>query len=349
MSLFDFFKKSNKKGQGIQPENEELFSPEQNKKRYDAAMDFLQYFQEKTPLLNGKPHPGTVLSIGAGLAGTSLFRAINKKDVDPGVVVLSEEVNQAYPQLLNLFAYYCKQNGIDVMAKPVVSEFPEGDKPLMELAQIQGEYQDQYIEIMNKHGLDYLESARAGMIVCSILFNYHCLKNKDIDPYVATGIVVMGIVEGAKTSPVQRNSQETTPASNNSSNANEAAELIRTIAESSVSGSGSRLVLGDKDAVVQEAIDNGGKFILVHPEVENQLKSGNFDPFLIYVTALTIEMESQISRIDFVKSDVGTLLQEWSDKAHDQASVHVRLMLWLQENAEGYGYQRNGNSWKRKG
>ena len=83
-------------------------------------MDFLQFFQEKTPLLNGRPHAGTVLSIGARLVGTSLYRSINKKDFSPSSVVLSEEVNQAYPQLLYLFAHYCKQNGIDVMAKPLV-------------------------------------------------------------------------------------------------------------------------------------------------------------------------------------------------------------------------------------
>ncbi len=96
------------------------------------------------------------------------------------------------------------------MAKPVVTEFPEQDKPLMELAQVQAEYQDQYNEIMKKHGLDYLEGARAGMILCSIVFNYHCIANKDIDPYVATGIVAMGVVEGAKTSPVSLKSKDAT-------------------------------------------------------------------------------------------------------------------------------------------
>ena len=108
-------------------------------------------------------------------------------------MVLSEEVNEAYPQLLNLFAYYCKQNGIDVMAKPLVTEFPEKDKSLMELTQVQENYQVEYNEIMKKYGLDYLESTRAGMIVCSIFFNYHCVSKKDIDPYVATGIVAMNV------------------------------------------------------------------------------------------------------------------------------------------------------------
>ncbi len=168
MPLSDLFKKSPKK----EPtKGNPLGSPEMQKKRADAALEFMQAFQEKLPLVGGKPHAGTVLSAAARLAGTSLFRSINKKDITPGVVVLSEEVNQAYPQLLNLFAFYCKQNGIDVMSRPLVTSFPEKDKPLMELAEIQAEYQDQYNAIMKKHGLDYLEGAQAGMIVCSMVFN----------------------------------------------------------------------------------------------------------------------------------------------------------------------------------
>ena len=341
MSLKDFFKKSPKKPKQDNP----LGSPEQQKKRYEAATDFLQFFQEKTPLLNGR----TALSIGARLAGTSLFRSLNKQNVEPGAVVLSEEVNLAYPQLLNLFAFYCKQNGIDVMAKPLVQEIPEQDQPLMELSQVQAEYQKEYNLIMEKHGLDYLESAWAGMIVCSILFHYHCINNKDIDPYIATGIVAMGVVEGAKTSPVPLNSKGAARASENGSKEQHVTKLIRTIAESSISGSGSRLVLGERDAAMQEALKNGGKYILVHPEVANQLKQANIDSLVVYVTSLIIEMENKISQIDFIDADVDKLAQEWSGKPEENAPIYVRQILWLKENAEKFGYQQSGNSWKLKG
>jgi hypothetical protein len=357
MPLFDFFKKSNKKepakkitdSDEKKPDQEKLFlSPERQKKRYEAAMEFLKLFQERTPLVNGKPHAGTVMSVPARLAGTSLFRSINKKDFPPGVVVLSEEVNQAYPKLLNMFAYYCKQNGIDVMAKPVVIEFPEKDKPLMELAQIQAEYQNQYNEIMKKHGLDDLEGAWAGMIVCSIVFHYHCISNKDIDPYVATGIVAMGVVEGAKTSPAPVNSGGSSPRPNNNAKENDAEGLMKTIAGTSISGSGRRLVLGDQDAVIQEALKNGGKYILVHPEVARQLQQAGMDPYIVYITALTIEMESKISQIDFVNVDVERVAQEWRNKPKDQSPVYIRQLLWLKSNAEKYGYRQSGNSWKLK-
>ena len=195
----NLFKKSPKK----EPDtNNPLGSPEMQKKRYDAAMEFVKVFQEKIPLVGGKPHAGTVLSTAARIAGTSLYRSMNySRGVTPGVVVLSEEVNQAWPQLMNLFAFYCKQNGIDVLSKPLVTEFPEKDKPRLEIAFVQAEYQDQYNEIMKKYGLDYLDGARAGIIFCSIVFQYHCMQIKDIDPYVATGVIAMGVVEGAKTAP----------------------------------------------------------------------------------------------------------------------------------------------------
>lgn len=264
MPLFDFFKKSdkkespkgNEKQRGEQSGKDTLLSPEMQKNRYDAAVEFLKLFQGKTPLLNGMPHAGTVLSIGACLASTSLYRAINKKDFAPGVVVLSEEVNLVYPQLLNLFAYYCKQYGIDVMSKPLMTEFPEDDKPLMNLSQIQTAYQDEYNEIMKKHGLDYLESARSGIVVCSIFFNYHCINSKDIDPYVATGIVARGVIEGAKTSPVPLKSEGASEVKKAGTKADEAENFIKTIASSSISGSGNRLVLGEQNAVMQEALKN---------------------------------------------------------------------------------------------
>ena len=363
MSPFDFFKKSNKKkpakntppnssgGQGNQPQSatdNPFSSPELNKKRYEAAIEFLELFQEKMPLVNGKPHPGTVLSIGARLAGTSLFRWINKKDFTPGVVILSEEVNTAYPQLLNLFAIYCKQFGTDVMAKPIVTDFPEGDRPLMDLPQIQTEYQDQYNEIMKKHGLNYLESARAGALICSILFNYHCIASKDIDPYVATGIVAMGVVEGAKTSPVPLNSEGQAKSSNPDKKGTEATELLKKIASSSISGSGTTLFFGERDAAVQEALDQNGKFILVHPEVESKLKESNIAPYAVYVVALIIEMQSRIPQIDFVGGNVDQLVRQWSGKPQEQVPVHVRQIMWLKDNAEKFGYQQSGNSWKLK-
>jgi len=351
MPFSDLFKKPSPKEtekipakKASNPPTDDFMSPEMQKKRYDAALEFLQAFQERMPLVGGKPHAGTVLAVAARLAGTSLFRSLNyQKDVTPGVVVLSEEVNQAWPQLMNLFAFYCKQNGVDVKAKPMVTNFPEKDKPLMTVEQVFHEYQDQYHQIMKKYGLDYLEGARAGMVVCSIIFEYH--KIKDIDPYVATGIVTMGVVEGAKTAPPPLKSEKSSPPAEQN---NQIPELLKSIAVSQTNGSGQRLVIGEGVQSMMEALGNGGKYVMLHPEVENKLKQNNIDPYLIYETALRMEIGAGISRIDLAGENVEQILQAWKGKTTAQAPSHVRQVLWLEVNANSLGYERRGNSWVSK-
>ena len=263
MPLFDFFKKPSKKEEHSQPQqvDKDLMSPEMQQKRYEAAMEFVKELQEKIPLVGGRPHAGTVLAIAARLAGTNLYRSMNyKQDVKPGTVVLSEEVNQAWPQLMNLFAIHCKQNGMDVLSSPLVTEFPQKDKPLMTVEQVQLEYQDQYDAIMKKHGLDHLNAARAGMMVAAIAFQYHCVRAKDIDPRIGTGIVAMGVVEGAKTAPPPLGTPNTIalPKKNNA-----------------------RLVLGEDEAAAREARENGGVFIQLPPGMMDILKAGNM-PYAVY-------------------------------------------------------------------
>ena len=338
MPLSDLFKRSPKKEsvQASQTEpvkpstrDESLLSPEMQKKRYDAAMEFMKAFQERIPLVGGKPHAGTVLSVAARLAGSSLYRSLNYKNgIAPGVVVLSDEVNETWPQLMNLFAFYCKGHGLDVMSKPVVTTFPEQDKPRMEVEQVLAEYQEQYHEIMKKHGLDYLNGARAGIIVCSILFEYHCKEARDIDPFVAAGIVAMGIVEGAKTAPPPLGARTSKESTMNKTSKND-----------------DRLVLGERDAAIQEALDHGGAFIDVNPEILRMLKEKNIDPYLIYEKALVQKIEEKVSRIDFVQANVDELFEEWKSKPEAQAPVHVRLILWLKKNAKAHGYEQSGNSW----
>jgi hypothetical protein len=305
--------------------NEAMRSPELQKKRYEAALEFLTAFEERMPLVNGKPHAGTVLAVVARLGGTSLYRSLNSgKDVTPGVVVLSEEADRIWPQLMNLFASYCKQRGIDVTAKPMVTQFPEKDTPLLTVDQVLQEYQDQYYEVMKKHGLDYMNAARAGMIVCSIIFEYHN-KSKDIDPYVAAGIVAMGIVEGAKTAPPPLGA-----------------------APKSGMKKMSRLVLGEPEAAREEALATGAIYIELNPEVQKVLQQKQIDPYLVYEQGVRKQMEEKIVRIDFVKSDVDALFEAWRSKPQAQAPIHVRLIFWLKNNANTYGYEQIGNSWVLK-
>jgi hypothetical protein len=345
MSLFDLFKKSPKKEPG---KDDPFGSPEMQKKRYEAATEFVAALKEKTPLVGGVPHAGTVLAVPARLAGSSLYRSLDyRDDIAQGVVVLSEKVNEAYPQLLNQFTYYCKQHGFDVLSKPLVTQFPEQHRPLMSVEQILAEYQDQYQGIMKKHGLHYPEGARAGMIVCSIFFEYFCKQAKTIDPFVANSIVAMGVVEGAKTAPPPLDSRvsKSAPSTGNAPGNNQLSDLIVSIARNSTSGSGDRLVIGEGMAPMQEALSHGGKYILVHPAVLSKLKESNIDAFLIYAAALQAETEARIPRIDFVGGNVDELVNAWSGRPEAETPVHVRQLQWLKRVARAHGYEQSGNSW----
>lgn len=125
-------------------------------------------------------------------------------------------------------------------------------------------------------------------------------------------------------------------------------DLVKIIARTSISGSGARLVLGDQDSAIQEALKNGGKFVLVHPEVIGKLQQAGLDPYIVHITALINQMEARIAQIEFVNAGVEGLVQEWSNKPKDQVPFHVRQMVWLKANAEKFGYQQDGNRWKLK-
>src|SRR5574341_92042 len=241
MPLSDLFKKSLKK----EPVRDDPFgSPELQKRRYDAAMEFLGVLQANFLSSDGEGHAGTVLSVAAWLTGTSLYRSLNyKHNPAPGVMMLSNEVNEVGPKIMSIFQYYLHQNGIDLRPDQLILNPPDEHKPLKDILQIQNEFQDQYHEIMKKHGLDYLDGAKAGTIICSIVFHYHCVKRQDMDPRLGAGMISMGIITAAKTSPMPLKPEGSI-------------SLPADKAESK-----SRLVLGERDAAIQEALDNGGFFI----------------------------------------------------------------------------------------
>ena len=346
MPLSDLFKKSPKK----EPAKENPFgSPEMQKKRYDAAVEFLGVLQEILLSADGRGHAGTNLSVAAWLAGTSLYRSMNyKQSPPPGTVMLSEEVNRAWPELLNLFLYYCQRSGIELKPDQFVTKAPNEHKPQMAILDAQERFQDRYNEIMKKHGLDYLDGARAGMIVCSIVFQHHCTRASDIDLNAGAGIISMALVEGAKTSPAPLNSRssQSAPAPGSSQKNDQFSDLLKGVAQNSIDGNGTRLVLGEGMAPMSEALKNGGKYILVHPEVIKKLEENGIDGFLVYEAALNMELASKIPQIDFVSGNVVELIQQAQGKPEHHIPLHVRQLLWLRENAGNYGYRQDGNSWK---
>jgi hypothetical protein len=125
-------------------------------------------------------------------------------------------------------------------------------------------------------------------------------------------------------------------------------QLLRSLATNSASGSGKRLIIGEGMEPMREALKNGGKYLLLHPEAVNKLKQNGIDPFLIYEAGMRMEMEAKISQIDLVGANVDELLQAWSNKPQEQTPIHVQQVIWLNANSNSLGYERSGNSWKLK-
>ena len=109
-----------------------------------------------------------------------------------------------------------------------------------------------------------------------------------------------------------------------------------------------RLLLGEREAVLQEARAFGGIYIDPNPAVLSTLQGANIDPYLIYERGMLAQIEKKIPRIDFVQADVDVLFQEWIGKPQGQVPIHVRLIFWLKNNAAVHGYQQHGNSWLLK-
>jgi hypothetical protein len=329
MPLSDLFKKPAKKEP---PKNDPFGSPEMQKKRYDAALEFLGVLQNNFLSSEGKGHAGTTLSVAAWMSGTSLYRAIGyKQDPPPGTVMLSDEVNRAWPELMNLFLYYCQRNGIEIKADQMVLDPPAEQKPKIEIQPAQAQFQDIYNEIMKKHGLDYLDGARAGMIACSVVFHYHCTRTRDIDPNVAAGIVSMGVVAGAKTVPP--------PLGPGGAAGKDRVGNVK---------NDDRFLVGEREAVIRESQTHGGAYVDPHPQVLATLKAGGIDPYLIHEQGMVAQIEKKITRIDFVQADVNRLFDEWKTKPEANIPIHVRQILWLKKNAAARGYEQQGNSWVLK-
>jgi hypothetical protein len=106
-----------------------------------------------------------------------------------------------------------------------------------------------------------------------------------------------------------------------------------------------RLLLGEREAVLQEARTRGGIYIDLHPQALNMLQAANIDPYLIHEQGMRKQIEAKISRIDFVQANVDEMFEEWKSKPEGQAPIYVRLIFWLKNNARSYGYEQTGNSW----
>lgn len=178
--------------------------PENVKRGREAALEVIPLLMRKFASPDGRVHAGTILSTAAWLTGTSLYRVFHARtDSPPGTPVKSEEINKEWESLMYLFEEYNYGRADIPVGQFLLAAMLAGDKhkPRTTMLDVQKEFQESYHQTMKKHGFDGLESARAGVVLCSVLFQHHCQTVKDIEPNVAAGLIAEGILEAAKTAP----------------------------------------------------------------------------------------------------------------------------------------------------
>jgi len=177
--------------------------PETLRRGREAALELLPILKTKLVASDGRLHAGTMLSAAAWLTGTSLYRSFKfKEEARPGTIIKSDKVNKEWESLIYLLEQYSFQKADIPVGRLVLAAMaaPAFFKPEVEMLYVQSELQGQYNAVMKKQGFDYLDGARVGIILCSILIQQYSAA-RIIDPDVAAGMVAHRIFEAATAVP----------------------------------------------------------------------------------------------------------------------------------------------------
>lgn len=202
MQPFDLFKKFIQK-EPAEVQNPSLPLPDHLQRAREAALEFLSILKTKLVASDGSLHAGTMLAAAAWLTGTSLYRSFGFKGESPsGSIIKSNEVNATWEGLIHLLEQYNFQRTDIPVGRLMMAAMGAHDRlqPEVQMLYVQSELQGRYNSVMKKHAFGYLDGARVGIILCSILIQqYHTARI--IDPEAASGLVAAKILEAAKTIP----------------------------------------------------------------------------------------------------------------------------------------------------
>ena len=201
MAISDIFRKFTKK-EPVQAYNNPSSTDHLERAR-QAALEFLSTLETHLTASDGSLHAGTMLAAAAWLTGTSLYRSFNFKEDSPsGTIIKSNEVNATWEGLIYLLEQYTFKKADIPIGYLILTTMGarNSHQPQAEMLYVQSELQGRYNAVMKKHGFGYLDGARVGIILCSILIQqFHATRIIELEP--AAGIVAEKILEAAKTIP----------------------------------------------------------------------------------------------------------------------------------------------------
>lgn len=168
-------------------------------KQIDAAQEFANATIHALKTDRGL-HAETAIAATARMAGTFLFRSFrfSTKGIEPGQVVLSGLANEQGPELIQMMNDALSHVGIHLNEEEMGRAPGPENQPHQGFLETQKHLEPLYTAIKNRHRLSAKEAAKSGAIAAALLIR-QC--SQVLNPNVAFGIAVYGIIEGTKTAP----------------------------------------------------------------------------------------------------------------------------------------------------
>lgn len=201
--LFSHLLKKFNKSPSVLVEAKPSSLPDHLKRAREAALEFLSVMKTHLAAADGSLHAGTMLCAAAWLTGTSLYRSFRfKGESAPGSVIQSNEINMTWEGLIHLLEQYSFHKADIPVGHLMMAAMaaPDLHQPQVEMLYVQKELQGKYNAVMKKHGFGYLDGARVGIMLCSILIQQYGAA-RVIDPEPAAGLVAEKVLAAAKTIP----------------------------------------------------------------------------------------------------------------------------------------------------
>jgi len=184
----------------IPVKEDSFFLPGDLKRTHEAALETLSLLKTQLHASDGSPHAPTILFTAAWLTGTSLYQSLQYEKISlPGTMVTLQDLNREWDSLVYLLEEYTLQRSNVPIGRIVLAAMavPPSFKPQIGVSDVQGELQAQYTSVMKKHGFDFTEGTRVGVLLCSILIQEYN-RAGIIDADAATGLAAQGIFEAAR-------------------------------------------------------------------------------------------------------------------------------------------------------
>jgi hypothetical protein len=170
------------------------------KRHFEAGREMVDILAAKLGK-NRAVHSETVISAGARMAGTMLFRSfgLDTTKMSPGSAILSEEANEKGPELVNIVASMLHHYGLSLDQEMLRKASGRGEAPRFTVTEIQELFEEDFTRVRVKHALDLIGGARACALAVAFLVR-ECAPSIGLE--VGFNTAAYGLIEGCKTVPI---------------------------------------------------------------------------------------------------------------------------------------------------